>query len=371
MANITPEFIEREASKIISEMVARYEELTGKTLQPAQPERLLINTYAYRELLIREGIQQAALQNLVDFSTAPVLDYLGALLGVTRLAAAPAEATIQFTLVPGHGAVTIPVGTRVSSTDGKAVFRTKENLNVGIGINTASVEADCDSPGIVGNGYAIGQIATILDPQAFIVSATNTAETAGGADEETDDHLRERIKLAPASFSNAGSKGAYIYWAKTANANIIDVAVTNPTPGFVNIYPLMADGAVTPTPVLDAVAEICSDEKIRPLTDTVQVIAPTRNTYSLVVNLTLYNTAIQSEVVAAVTANLNAFITSKRLKMGIDIKKSQIIHESVITGVFDAVILNGASPFTDLVASETEYYFCTGITVNVVGTTNG
>ena len=239
-------------------MVARYEELTGKTLQPAQPERLLLNGYAYRELLLRQGVQSAAVQNLVDFSDAPVLDYLGALLGVTRLAAAPAEASLTFTLVSGHGAVTIPVGTRVSSTDGKAVFRTKQDVNVAVGINTASVEADCDAPGVIGNGYAIGQISTILDPQAFLVSATNPAVTAGGADEETDANLRERIKLAPASFSNAGSRGAYTYWAKSANANIIDVAITQPVPGTVNIYPLMADGAVTPDAVLDSVEEILS-----------------------------------------------------------------------------------------------------------------
>lgn len=367
----TPQFITRDAEAIISEMVARYEELTGKTLQPAQPERLLLNSYAYREMLLREGIQSAALQNLVDFSDAPVLDFLGALLGVARLASAPAECTLRFTLSSGHGAVTIPVGTRVSSTDGKAVFRTKEDANVGVGINTFDVEADCDTPGVFGNGYAIGQIATILDPQAFITVATNVAETAGGADEETDDHLRDRIKLAPASFSNAGSRGAYVFWAKSANANIIDVAITQPIPGTVNIYPLMADGAVTASPVLDSVLEACNDEKVRPLTDTVAVYAPTRGTYTLVVDLTLYETAIQSQVVTQVTENLQAFITTKRLKLGIDIKKSQLTHECVIDGVFDAVIKNGASAFTDLVAGVNEYFFCTSITVNVVGTTVG
>lgn len=366
-----PQFVERDAEKIISEMVALYEQYTGKTLQPAQPERLLINAFAYRELLLREAIQFTGLQNLVAFSSAPVLDYLGQLVGVTRLSAAPAECVIRFTLLAGHGNVTIPAGTRVSSTDGKAVFRTKENANVLVGINTVDVEADCDVPGIIGNGYTTGQISTILDPQAFLVSATNLAATAGGADQETDDNLRERIKLAPASFSNAGSRGAYIYWAKTANANIIDVAITQPVPGTVNIYPLMANGDETPTAVLDAVNEACNDEKVRPLTDTVNVLAPTRNTYSLVVNLTLYTNAIQSDVVQQVTVNLNAFINEKRLKLGIDIKKSQIIHECVVDGVFDAEILNGVIPFVDLVASATQYYFCTSFSVNVVGTTNG
>lgn len=366
-----PTFIERNADSIISEMVARYQELTGKTLQPAQPERLLLNTYAYRELMLREAIQSTALQNLVDFSAAPVLDFLGALVGVTRLAASSAECTIRFTLVVGHGLVTIPAGTRVSSNDGKAIFRTKEDTNVAIGVNTADVEADCDTPGEFGNGYTIGQISTIIDPQAFLSTASNLAATAGGADEETDDHLRDRIKLAPASFSNAGSSGAYKFWAKSANANIIDVAITQPTPGTVNIYPLMASGDATPTEVLDAVAAACSDEKVRPLTDTVNVIAPTRGTYSLTVNLTLYNDAVQADVVAQVNANLTSFIRDKRLKLGIDIKKSQIIHEAVIDGVFDCTILNGGIAFTDLVAGVNEYFYCTSLTVAVAGTTAG
>ncbi len=368
---ITPQFISRDADAIVSEMVAMYEQYTGKTLQPAQPERLLINAFAYRELLIRQAIQSTALQNLVDFSTAPVLDFLGALVGVSRLAAAPAECVIRFTLVVGHGNVTIPAGTRVSSSDGMAVFRTKEAANVLVGINTADVEADCDVPGLFGNGYAIGQIATILDPQAFLVSATNLAATAGGADEETDEHLRDRIKLAPASFSNAGSEGAYKYWAKTANANIVDVAIIQPTPGTVNIYPLMANGSVTPTAVLNAVLAACNDEKVRPLTDTVEVLAPTRGTYALAIALTLYSDAIQSSVVQQVTANLNAFINEKRLKLGIDIKRSQIIHEAVIDGVFDCTITNGGSSFTDLVAGPNEYFFCTSLTVTVAGTTAG
>lgn len=371
MALITPQFIERDVEKITSELIALYESTTGKTLQPAQPERLLINAFAYRELLLREAIQYASLQNLVDFSAAPVLDYLGALVGVTRLAASSAQTTIRFTMSGGHGNVTIPAGTRVSSSDGQFIFATTEDTNVLTGVATVDIVCDCETAGVAGNGYTSTQVNTIIDPLAFVDSASNITTSSGGSDEETDDHLRDRIKLAPSAFSTAGPVGAYEYWAKTANSSIIDVAITQPIPGTVRIYPLMADGNTTPSPVLDAVEAICSDDKVRPLTDTVEVVAPTRGTYTLNVELTLYDEAIQSQVVATVTQNLTNFVRNKRLRLGIDIKKSQLVHEVVIDGVFDAVIKNGGVAFTDLVAGVNEYLYCTSINVSVVGTTAG
>lgn len=82
-----PDFIARDPAAITAEIIAQYEQLSGKTLYPAQVERLLIDLLAYRETLIRIGIQEAAKQNLVAFAHAPMLDYLGQLVGVTRLPA--------------------------------------------------------------------------------------------------------------------------------------------------------------------------------------------------------------------------------------------------------------------------------------------
>lgn len=42
-------------------MIAKYEADTGKeTLYPAQAERLLIDLWAYREMLVRVAVQEAA-----------------------------------------------------------------------------------------------------------------------------------------------------------------------------------------------------------------------------------------------------------------------------------------------------------------------
>lgn len=98
MALTEPDFIERDADKITAEMIAKYEADTGKTLYPAQAERLLIDLWAYREMLVRVAVQEAAKQNLVAFAREPMIDYLGELVGVYRLAAQPATTTLQFSV---------------------------------------------------------------------------------------------------------------------------------------------------------------------------------------------------------------------------------------------------------------------------------
>lgn len=62
MAIAEPNFIDRDPAQITSEMIAQYEDASGKKLYPAQAERLLIDLFAYRENLVRIAIQEAAKQ---------------------------------------------------------------------------------------------------------------------------------------------------------------------------------------------------------------------------------------------------------------------------------------------------------------------
>ena len=103
-------------------MIAKYEADTGKTLYPAQAERLLIDLWAYREMLVGVAVQEAAKQNLVAFAREPMIDYLGELVGVYRLAAQPATTTLQFSVDEALAIDADPAGTRVSASD-SVIFR--------------------------------------------------------------------------------------------------------------------------------------------------------------------------------------------------------------------------------------------------------
>ncbi|MEW5885467.1 MAG: baseplate J/gp47 family protein [Pseudomonadota bacterium] len=77
--------LEDDPQAISAELVRAFEAASGKTLYPAQVERLFVDLIAYRETLLRGLINDVARQNLVAYARAPMLDYLGELVGVARL----------------------------------------------------------------------------------------------------------------------------------------------------------------------------------------------------------------------------------------------------------------------------------------------
>ena len=367
MELIAPEFINTNAEAIIAGYKAEYELLTGVVLAPGQAEMLLIQAISYREQLLRIQMNEAAKQNLLSFARYPMIDYLGELVGVVRLAESEATCTLNFTLVVGHPQVIIPANTRVQSIDGKVVFSTLVETVVIVGVNTIAIAAVCTTKGIIGNGYVTNDIAIILDPVAFVASASNAATTGGGANQESDDALRERIKLAPSSFSNAGPRSAYKFFAKSAHPAIIDVGITSPVPGQVNIYPLIADGVTPSAEILNAVSSKLSDDKVRPLSDTVVVLAPTVVAYNIAVGLTLLTDAVASSVTANVTALLNTYAKDKKSRLGVDVILSQIIAEASVPGVYKVAV---TSPLADVVVSLSQVAVIGTVTVTILGFSN-
>lgn len=108
---------------VLSAMIADYENRTGKTLQPAHIERLLINTFAYRETLSRMEINEAYRQQHPRFATGQMLDICGDDVNTPRLEAAPARCTVRFSAsLRGSQTVYVPIGTRIAT--GEMVFAT-------------------------------------------------------------------------------------------------------------------------------------------------------------------------------------------------------------------------------------------------------
>lgn len=104
-----PKVIDDDPAAIAAELKAAYEMATGRTVYPAQAEQLLIDLCAYRESLCRAAINEAARQNLVAFARAPMLDYLGELVGVARLPGEDDERLRErIRLAPEHFSVAGP-----------------------------------------------------------------------------------------------------------------------------------------------------------------------------------------------------------------------------------------------------------------------
>jgi phage-related baseplate assembly protein len=361
-----PTFIQRDPAVVLSEIKAQLEAKLGREIMPAQVEHLIMQVVAYREVLINERFNAGAAQLLYQYSVAPMLDYIAALVSVERLPPAAAGCKVLFYLVPGHVAVVIPGGTRVATSDGKIVFWLTDNISVPVGTNEVEALVTAQVPGADANGYPVGSVTRILDPLAFLQSVTNTTPTAGGSDDESDESLRERIKLAPSQFSTAGSRQSYLFHAKRANASIIDVSVSSPVPGTVMIVPLIT--GYDYTQVLLDVYNTCSAETVRPLCDTVIVAPPVTKNYAIEVELVAFHTADLTMVQNTVTANLQAYAAEKANRLGLDIVRSHISQLCRIPEVYDVEVIQ---PATNIEVDFDEVPVNTSIVVTITDVSNG
>jgi len=363
-----PEFIARDPATIAREVLAEFEARSGRPLRAGQPERLLLQVFAYREALIRQAIQDAACQNLVLLARRPGLVNLGALVGVAELSSAAARTTIRFTLATVLSQPKIvPAGTRVRTRDGQVVFRTLDDLTIPAGQLVGSVTAEAEVTGLAGNGYAPGDVALLMVPQAGVASASNVTVSAGGIAEEDLEHLRQRILEAPEAFSVAGPEGAYRYHALSAHSSLVDVAVLSSAPGQVDLYPLGAEGIPT-VEVLDLVAAAVDQKQVRPLTDLVVVHAPTVVEFAIEIQLTLYDTADTTTVLEEAVRRAGLYRDWVQAALGRDLVPSQLLAPlQTIPGVYRPVVVTP----TLRVLAASEWASCTGISVDVVGYEHG
>lgn len=242
-----PNFIDRDADVITAELIDKYEELSGKPLYPAQADRLMLDVIAYREMLVRSAINEAAKQNLIAFANGVMLDYLGDFFRVVRL------------------------------------------------------------------------------------------------DGETDEQLRTRIRLAPEGYATTGSRQAYRFHTLSTDAAIIDCDAVRGENGNIYIYILTPDGTASAA-LLQAVLDNTSDEKKRPLSDRVDVIAGQALEVQLTIKVTPLASANPQTVLNNARVNAQVFADKRRIKLGQDIVPSQIIDALSSDDIWQVEVLTPAAP---------------------------
>lgn len=320
-------FAEKDPDVVKSQIIADYEVAAGRSLALGDPVRIFLETIAYEIVQLRNAIDYTGKQNLLAYASGQYLEHLGALLAVSRKQAEYALTTIRFTLSAAQSSVvSIPVGTRATS-DNKIVFATTQLAIINPGDTVVDVKAQCQTAGTIGNDVVIGAINKLVDLVPYVASASNITITSGGADIEDDDSLRERIHAAPEKFTNAGSRGAYEFWAKEANNGIADVTVISPSAGVVEIYPLMAGGQMPTSDVIDEIISFVNADSIRPLTDQVNVLQPVQVMYDISVTyyISSKNAAGAENIKTAVQGAVNAFALWQKSELGRDLEPSELI----------------------------------------------
>ena len=320
--------------QVRQEMVADYEsfisEATGQTvnLERSSVHRMELYAAAAQIYQAMQYIDRQGKQNILKYSYSDFLDNLASFKGVTRNPAAAATTTLRFTLSAERDTATgIPQGTRVS-TAGSIYFATDVYAEIPAGSTTVDVPATCTVAGTDGNGLAIGELTTIVDPIPYVASVSNTTATEGGAEIESDADLAERVFLAPGAYSTAGPEDGYIYHAKAYGPAVGDVeATSDQEAGTVDIVFIMADGSTPGEEMIEGMEGYLQGKTIRPMTDLVRVAAPEEVQYTI--NLTYYinrsDSAKAVTIQAAVAQAVEDYKTWQRA-IGRDVNPSQLTH---------------------------------------------
>lgn len=366
--------VEDDIADILAAIIGDYEARTGKTLQPAHAERLILNTIAYREALVRQQFNEACRQQHPRFATGLMLDICGDDVHTPRLSAQAARCTLRFTLSDTAGeAVLIPAGIVVQS--GNIGFATVDAVQIPAGSLSAQIEAVCITAGVIGNGFALGQInnpATPLHP-TIEVKASNITVPGGGIDTESDDDYRLRILIAPESFSVAGPVGAYDYFARQVSQTICDVHVghakdsAGEVVGGTVAVTILTKTGLPSDELLGQVQTALSAEDVRPLCDTVSARAPQVVDYTINATLTLLTDADAATTKAAARAALDVYLAARSQSLGRDIVPLDIQAALKVSGVYNVTL---ASPTLTEVADDA-WSRCTAISITVGETVHG
>ncbi len=337
MSRTQYQFIPTDPDEIVEWMTAKYEELTGVTVQPGSPERLFIQWAASVVIQERALANYAANQNLPSRAEGENLDALAELFYTNeRPQAKAATCTMRFTISePQAFAVLIPKGTRVTDASNTHVWETAEDIYVTAGETYADVKAVCQTVGAAGNGFVAGQINTIVDLFAYYQSCANLTESDGGGDAATDEEFYELLRLSMDGYSCAGARGGYIYFAKRVDTKIADVIAASPTPGVVKLYVLMDDGSIATKEMKEKVLAACSADDVRPLTDFVSVEDPEQVPYNVCLTYYIQDDAEVSaeELALAVAEKVGEFTDWQGAKLGRDINPSRLISMLMETGI--------------------------------------
>lgn len=331
------DFIAADVQSELQELIALYESLSKRTLAAGDPLIPFLNAIAYRIIQLKVLINRIAKAQYLRYARKENLDHMGDFTNTVRLPAAQATVTIRFYFsLPLENQQVIPAGTRIGpdNGDGSIYFETVQAVTAAKGSTQVDIPTICNLTGAAGNQYLIGQLNTLIDPLPYVQSVNNLAAPSGGADVESDDAYQQRIRERPESFSVAGPEGAYEYWAKTANAAIIDVSTESPAPVEIVVTVLLMGGVIPGPDLLRQVDEKLNDKKIRPQTDKVTVQAPQSVSYN--VNFTYYiNRSRETEaetIKAAVEAAAADYVVWQKSKLGRDIDSSMLYSKVMGAG---------------------------------------
>jgi phage-related baseplate assembly protein len=167
---------------------------------------------------------------------------------------------------------------------------------------------------------------------------------------ESDLAFRKRTQAKIAGWSTAGSRDYYRYHALSASTRVLDARADSPLPGQVRISILAADNqGIADDALLNGVTEAVTNDTVRVLTDSVEVVACGIKTTPIIADIYLYPETNAEIIIQAKTRLNNAIAEQKRL--GWDLTRSWVMGNLFVEGMQKIEII---SPAQDIEIAENE-----------------
>lgn len=305
-------------------------------LYDSDPLTLTLKSMAMLYYMAMQVAERRALAAMLKSAEGAQLDNIGLPFGVKRNPATYATVTIRFTLSAAQKSVAmISQGTRIRTGAG-IYFATTEYAQIDIGETSVDVLAKAEEVGAESNDIPPGVIDTLVDAIPFVAGAVNIDTSSGGADVESDDSLTRRIWLSPTTYSCAGPRDAYEFWAMSFRSDIENAIAISPRsqPCTAYIYFMLTGGKMPSEKDISEMETFMMNEARRPMTDLVICKAPEEVEYSI--DFTYYIGASSKKNADIVQQNVAQAVQEYQdwqRSIGRDINPMELIYRLRAAGV--------------------------------------
>jgi phage-related baseplate assembly protein len=215
------------------------------------------------------------------------------------------------------------------------------------------------------NGEDLDNLSAIFNVKRLVIQqADNTVTPPIEQIMESDLDLQNRTPEAFEGLSVAGPRGAYRFFAKSADGRVLDAEVLSPKPCYITVVVLSRENnGVASQKLLDIVTTELNDEERRPIADRVTVQSAKIIDYQIEANIYLDPYPEAEPIKAAAIENLINFINNKH-RIGIRINRSAIMSALHVEGVQRVELIK---PVQDIIITKEQASYCSSFTVKVDG----
>lgn len=234
-------------------------------------------------------------QIFASTAEAEYLDLHGTQIGLDRLEATASSGNVNVT---GSNGSVIPIGTQLTSGDGNTYSATAE-VTISGGVGVLAVESDTFGASTNQN---VGVSLTFITPPVGINSTglVATGGLTGGADRESDESYRARIRYRKQNPIQCGTSSDYIQWAKEVPQVTRAFVFPNELGAGTVVVRFMTDGAtVNGIPTAPKVTEVYDYiSSIMPVNVILTVQAPVAVPTNITLKVSPFTQAVQDAVLA-------------------------------------------------------------------------